>query len=65
MELNRLKSNVMEVEKIVILVKLGYGTVRQVHASDELKKIALKMLTAETGSLQVSKPLDSISIGEI
>ena len=55
----------MEVEKIVILVKLEDGTVRQVSASDELKKIALKMLTAETGSLQVSKPLDNILIGEI
>lgn len=55
----------MEVEKIVILVKLSDGTVRQVSANDELKKIALKMLTAETGNLQVSKPLDDILIGNL
>lgn len=52
----------MEVVKIVILVKLEDGTVRQVSAIDELKKFAIKILANDSGALNVSPPMDNILI---
>ena len=53
----------MEVLKIVVLVKLGDGTIRQVSAREELKRLALKILTADDGELKVSPLMDNILIG--
>lgn len=55
----------MEVLKIVVLVKLGDGTVRQVSAKEELRRLALNMLVNENGALDVSVPIDNILIGNL
>ncbi|PTX14430.1 hypothetical protein C8N40_11195 [Pontibacter mucosus] len=50
------------VTKILILVELEDGTVRQVLASKEQKELALHFLKAETGALRVTEEVEPFEL---
>ena len=53
----------MNIKTVVVFVELEDGSVHQVLCRKEIKDLCLKMMTSETGSLQITKETYPLEFG--